>query len=63
MLYTNKLYLKILDTVTDEDTLLQMNNIRSYRLSRLSNTGSYTLSQLSNTRSYIILEASNNQIR
>jgi hypothetical protein len=61
MLYTNKLYSKILHPVTDEDTMLQTSNTRSYTLSRSSNTRSYIILRASNTQSYITLRASNTQ--
>jgi hypothetical protein len=57
MLYTNKLYSKILHPVTDEDTMLQTSNTRSYTLSRSSNTRSYIILRASNTQSYITLRA------
>jgi hypothetical protein len=40
LLYTNKLYSKILHPVTDEVTMLQTSNTRSNTLSRSSNTRS-----------------------
>jgi hypothetical protein len=61
VLYTNKLYSKILHPVTDEDTMLQTSNTRSYTLSRSSNTRSYIILRASNTQSYITLRASNTQ--
>jgi hypothetical protein len=61
LLYTNKLYSKILHPVTDEVTMLQTSNTRSYTLSRSSNTRSYIILRASNTQSYIILRASNTQ--
>jgi hypothetical protein len=61
MLYTNKLYSKILHPVTDEVTMLQTSNTRSYTLSRSSNTRSYIILRASNTKSYITLRASNTQ--
>jgi hypothetical protein len=61
MLYTNKLYSIILHPVTDEVTMLQTSNTRSYTLSRSSNTRSYIILRASNTQSYITLRASNTQ--
>jgi hypothetical protein len=61
VLYTNKLYSKILHPVTDEVTMLQTSNTRSYTLSRSSNTRSYIILRASNTQSYITLRASNTQ--
>jgi hypothetical protein len=51
MLYMNKLYSKILHPVTDEVTMLQTSNTRSYTLLR-KNTRSYTMSRTSYIRSY-----------
>jgi hypothetical protein len=61
VLYTNKLYSKILHPITDEVTMLQTSNTRSYTLSRSSNTRSYIILRASNTQSYITLRASNRQ--
>jgi hypothetical protein len=61
LLYTNKLYSKILHPVADEVTMLQTSNTRSYTLSRSSNTRSYIILRASNTQSYITLRASNTQ--
>jgi hypothetical protein len=61
VLYTNKLYSNILHPVTDEVTMLQTSNTRSYTLSRSSNTRSYIILRASNTQSYITLRASNTQ--
>jgi hypothetical protein len=61
LLYTNKLYSKILHPVTDEVTMLQTSNTRGYTLSRSSNTRSYKILRASNTQSYITLRASNTQ--
>jgi hypothetical protein len=61
VLYTNKLYSKILHPVTDEVTMIQTCNTRSYTLSRSSNTRSYIILRASNTQSYITLRASNTQ--
>jgi hypothetical protein len=59
LLYTNKLYSKILHPVTDEDTTLQTSNTRSYIILRASNTQSYITLRASNTQGYIILRTSN----
>jgi hypothetical protein len=61
VLYTNKLYSKILHPVTDEVTMLQTSTTRRYTLSRSSNTRSYIILRASNTQSYITLRASNTQ--
>jgi hypothetical protein len=59
LLYTNKLYSKILHPVTGEVTMLQTSHTRSYKLLRLSNTRSYIILRASNTQGYIILRRSN----
>jgi hypothetical protein len=59
LLYTYKLYSKILHPVTDEVTMLQTSNTRSYTLPQSSNSQSYIILRASNTQGYIILRPSN----